>query len=857
MINFFSHFFILMNKTFSLVLFSAMMGVSVVAQTLPAQNHNLMWYEEPASVWTEALPLGNGKLGAMVYGVPAVEQIQLNEETLWAGSPNNNANPEALQHLDEIRRLVFEGKTLEAQTLCTKYVKAPTNSGMPYQTFGNLRLVFPGHEWYTNYRRSLDLDSARVVVDYDVPVEIGVTGPQNCYHYHREVFCSLGDSVVAIRLTTDNPDGLTFTAMMETPQQDCLWASEGDEATVTGLTGSHEKLKNKVRFQGRMRIQTRGGHKMSQHGSIVVHHAAEAIIYVAIASNFVNYKDLSADYKARTRRHIDQAVLKGYDQLWSGHVNRYQEQADRNTLWLGPDLYADKPTDYRLRNFQKTKDKHLAALYYRFGRYLLISCSQPGGQPANLQGIWNDKMLPSWDSKYTVNINTEMNYWPSEVCNLSELNQPLFSLIDDVSKTGRDAARIMYGVKNPESWVLHHNTDIWRVTGAIDNAPSGMWMSGGAWLTQHLWQHYLYTGDVQFLDSIYPIMKGAALFFDETLIEEPEHHWLVVSPSNSPENHPKNAKATTTYGCSMDNQLLRDLFSNVIEASKILGRDADYAKHLEEIRARLVPNQIGNWGQLQEWIKDWDSPEDQHRHISHLYALYPSSQISPRRNPELMSAARTSLVHRGDISTGWAMGWRVCFWARLLDGNHAYKLLENQLTLVSEIVPEGKKQSGGTYPNLFDSHPPFQIDGNFGCTAGIAEMLMQSYDGAIDLLPALPDNWKAEGRVKGLVTRGGFVLDMEWKEGRVTRLAVTSRIGGNCRLRSASMLKGPGLKQVGKPGQMSVKPNKNPLFAQFVPDCETLIHPDSKGKIDEIPYPQQFIYDLPTKAGQTYVLIGK
>lgn len=844
-----------MNKAFSLILSCSLFCATAQAQTLPAQNRNVMWYEKPAAVWTEALPLGNGKLGAMVYGVPGVEQIQLNEETLWAGSPNNNANPEALQHLQEIRQLVFEGKTLEAQTLCTKYIKAATNSGMPYQTFGNLRLIFPEHQWYTNYRRSLDLDSARALVEYDVPVQPGVTGPQACYHYRREIFCPLGDSVVVVRLTTNDPRGLSFTAMLETPQQDCLWASEDKEVTVTGLTGSHEKLKNKVRFQGRLRIESKGGDQMSQNGSILVRNAGEAVIYMAIASNFVNYKDVTADYKARTRRQIDLAVQKGYDQLWRDHVNRYQEQADRNTLWLGPDEFAAKPTNIRLMNFAKTHDKHLAAMYYRFGRYLLISCSQPGGQPANLQGIWNDKMLPSWDSKYTVNINTEMNYWPSEVCNLTELNGPLFTMIDEVSKTGRDAARIMYGTKQPESWVLHHNTDIWRVTGAIDNAPSGMWMSGGAWLSQHLWQHYLYTGDVQFLDSIYPIMRGAAQFFDETLVEEPEHHWLVVCPSNSPENTPMGMKATTSYGCSMDNQLLRDLFSDVIAAAKILGRDADYAKHLEEVRSRLVPNQIGRWGQLQEWVKDWDDSLSTHRHISHLYALYPSSQISPRRTPQLFDAARTSLVARGDISTGWAMGWRVCFWARMLDGNHAYTLLENQLRLVSEIAKDGKKPGGGTYPNFFDAHPPFQIDGNFGCTAGIAEMLMQSYDGAIDLLPALPDYWKSEGRIQGLVARGGFVLDMEWKEGRITRLAVTSRIGGNCRLRCASVLKGAGLKLVAKPGKAPSKENSNPLYAQFVPDCETIVSP--KAKLNEVQLPQQYVYDLPTKAGKTYVLIGQ
>ena len=849
-----------MKKSHSLILsgviFSTIFSVTnASAQTLPLQNRNELWYERPAEVWTEALPLGNGRLGAMVYGTPGVEQIQLNEETLWAGSPNKNFNKEALSYLPQIRQLLVEGKWLEAQTLCTQHVKSPTNQGMPYQTYGYLRLIMPGHEWYTNYRRSLDLDSARTVVEYQVPARPGDTGVQTFYHYRRETFCPMGDSVVVVRLTTDSPEGLSFTAQMATPHQDCILRSEGDEVTLSGLTGSHEKRKNKVRFQGRMRIETKGGRQFSRDGYISVNNADEAIIYVAIASNFVNYQDISADEKARTRRHIDQALEKGCKAMWQSHVERYQAQADRNTLWLGPDMYASQPTDIRLRNFAKTHDRHLAALYYRFGRYLLISCSQPGGQPANLQGIWNDKLLPSWDSKYTVNINTEMNYWPSEVCNLTELNQPLFSLISDVSQTGRESAQVMYGTKSPEAWVLHHNTDIWRVTGAIDNAPSGMWMSGGAWLTQHLWQHYLYTGDKAFLDSIYPIMRGAAQFFDETMIYDPTHKYLVVSPSNSPENTPKGHGATTSYGCSMDNQLVRDLYSNVINAARILGRDEEYAKHLEAQRALLVPHQIGSWGQLQEWIGDWDDPEDTHRHISHLYALYPSAQISPRRTPQLFDAARTSLLHRGDISTGWAMGWRVCFWARLLDGNHAYTLLQNQLKLVHENPKDGKKPTGGTYPNLFDSHPPFQIDGNFGCTAGIAEMLMQSYDGAIDLLPALPDLWREAGRISGLVARGGFVLDMEWKDGQVTYLSITSRIGGNCRLRCATSLSGRGLKLVAKPGVTPKRANSNPLFAQFVPDAEVLVN--AKAQLNPVSAPAQYVYDLNTKAGQTYVLVNK
>ncbi len=829
------------------------------AQTLPTQNRNVMWYERPAQVWTEALPLGNGRLGAMVYGIPGNERIQLNEETIWAGSPNNNANPEALSHLPEIRQLLLDGKWEEAQTLCTRYVKSPTNQGMPYQTFGDLRITMSGHEHYTNYRRLLDLDSARTVVEYDVLSHPGQSGPQEYRHYRRETFTPFGDSVVVIRLTTDVPGGLTFTATFTTPQQDAQLTSSGEKIQLTGLTSTHEKQKGKVRYCGQATVATIGGSVFSRDGSIYVSGASEATVYVSIATNFVNYKDISADADLRAARQLAQGMQKGHVRLWADHVQHYLEQADRNTLWLGPDEKAAQPTDVRLAGFgaESAHDNHLAALYYRFGRYLLISSSQPGTQPANLQGIWNDKMQPNWDSKYTVNINTEMNYWPTEVCNLTELGDPLFSMIGEVSETGAETAKVMYGTQNPSAWVLHHNTDIWRVTGSVDNAPSGMWMSGGAWLTQHLWQHYLYTGDKDFLRRVYPIMRGAALFFDETMVEEPSHHWLVVSPSNSPENGPKGFRATTQYGCAMDNQLVRDLYSSVAAAARIVGESSDlaYADRLDSLRARLVPHLVGSWGQYQEWLGDWDNPNDTHRHISHLYGLFPSAQISPRRTPELFDAARTSLIHRGDISTGWAMGWRVCMWARMLDGNHAYTLLKNQLRLVRENATSDRLSDGGTYPNFFDAHPPFQIDGNFGCIVGIAEMLMQSHDGAIDLLPALPDLWRAEGRVTGVVARGGFVLDMEWKDGRVTRLAVTSRIGGNCRLRSATPLKGRALKLTARPGQHRYKANPNPLYTQFVPDADVIVN--DKAQLNPVTAPAEYVYDLPTKAGQTYVLTGK
>ena len=778
------------------------MTVQSEAQTLPMQNHNELWYDEPAVLWTEALPLGDGRLGAMIFGNPMQERLQLNEETIWAGKPNNNYNPEAREWIPKIRQLVFEGKYREAQDLCTKHVKSPTNQGMPYQPFGDLRLAFAGQESYSNYRRSLDLDSALAVVEYDVQ-EV---------HYRRECFASFADSVVILHLTASKPGQISFSTMLTTPQQDSRLLSTDDGGiSLHGITGEHEKSGSKLRYMGRVRVKTEGGRQLSQGGIISVTGADEATVYISIATAFNNYQDVSGDERARSLRQIEGALARPYAEARAAHIARYQALADRNTLWLGPDEYADRTTLQRLADFRQTHDRHLVALYYRFGRYLLISSSQPGGQPATLQGIWNDKMLPSWDSKYTCNINLEMNYWPSEVCNLSELNEPLFRLIREVSQTGRETARVMYGCQDSTAWVLHHNTDLWRITGSVDNAPSGMWMSGGAWLCTHLWQHYLYTRDVDFLREWYPVMLGAARFYDETMVYEPEHHYLVVCPSNSPENAPKGHNATTAAGCTMDNQLVTDLWSEVAEAARILAADKAKsgtaatvesgtpgsetllatAEHFEARLKELPPMQIGSWGQLQEWLGDWDNPKDDHRHVSHLYGLYPSNQISMLNTPELAKAAQVSLEHRGDISTGWAMGWRVCLWARLLDGNHAYRLIENQLQLTHEQDKsyEGKL-GGGTYPNLFDAHPPFQIDGNFGCTAGIAEMLMQSQDDVIQLLPALPDAWRSEGRVSGLVARGGFVIDMEWHDGVVTRLEVTSRLGG--RLQVAA----PGFKKV-------------------------------------------------------------
>ncbi|MFL1013456.1 glycoside hydrolase family 95 protein [Flavisericum labens] len=820
------------------LIFKKLLALTLIACLFSCKNdntesltpsNNVLWYNEAANNWNEALPIGNGRIGGMLFGGVENDKIQLNEETVWAGEPGNNVPKDYFEEVEDIRALLFNGKYKEAQDMANavfpRGAEEDNNYGMPYQTVGNLNLGFSNHQNSTNYKRTLNIGNAVSTVTY---THDGVD-------YKREYFVSYPDQVMVVHITASKPKSLSFNVYIDSPQLNHSISYENGVIMLTGTSGNVDNKKGKIKFTTLVAPKLVGGELIENEENIEIKNADEATLLVSIGTNFKNYKDLSGSADESAKNYLEQGQSESFAALKQAHVEDYQKLFNRVSLELAENTNDTLPTNKRLENFATTEDLSLVSLYFQFGRYLLISSSRPGGQPANLQGIWNHKLSPPWDSKYTVNINTEMNYWPTEVTNLSELNEPLFSMLEDLSVTGKESAQKMYHARG---WNIHHNTDIWRISGIVDGGFYGFWPMGGAWLTQHLWQHYLFTGDTEFLKKYYPVLKGKAQFYADVLQEEPENKWLVVAPSISPENKYMSGVGVS-YGTTMDNQLVFDVFNNVIEASKALNMDSEFADSIQTLKKRLAPMQIGQHNQLQEWIKDWDSPSDKHRHISHLYGLHPSAQISPFKNPELFKAAEQTLKYRGDKSTGWSMGWKVNFWSRLLNGNRAYDLIKTQLTLVQDGTEEG-----GTYPNLLDAHPPFQIDGNFGCTAGIAEMLIQSHNEALHLLPALPDSWR-KGSVKGLKARGDFEVDLDWNNNHLSSVKIKSGLGGNLRLRTAEVL----IDANGNELTKASGENENTFYQ--TPDIKIPLISD-KAEVKPLKLPEFNIYDIKTEKGQIY-----
>ncbi|WP_345007848.1 glycoside hydrolase family 95 protein [Snuella lapsa] len=754
-----------------------------------AQNKDLkLWYDEPANVWTDALPIGNGRLGAMVYGKITDEIIQFNEETLWAGQPHDYITKGANNYFETIREYSENGNGKVYDIAKDHFMSNPIGQQC-YQPTGNILLSFPDHNNISNYYRGLNLENAITKVSYN----------SNGVNFSREILASNPDQAIVIHLTADVARSLNFSVELFSPHVFSEVIAEKTNLILRGKATDykvHENVlkehsdnvdfpKSRIRFESVLKVLSCDG-ELTTHGTkLEIKNATETTLILVAATNFVNFKDISGDPTKRNNALLKQINDKTYEFIKATHIQDYKKLFDRLTLDLGDSKISERPTDERIQTFNKDIDPALVTLLFQYGRYLLIASSREGTQPSNLQGIWNNEMFPPWDSKYTININTEMNYWLAEKTNLSECTEPLIKMVKELSVSGKKIAKAYY---NMNGWVTHHNTDIWRAAAPIDGVGWGIWPTGGAWLTQHLWWHYEFTGNQHYLEDVYPILKEASRFFLEYLTPSAsQSEWLISGPSNSPEH------GGLVMGPTMDHQIIRNLFKNTIEAAETLNKDKGFIDTLRLVIKRIAPNQIGKYGQLQEWLEDNDDPDDTHRHVSHLWGLHPGNEIHPLTTPDFAEACKISLKHRGDEGTGWSRAWKINFWARLNDGNHAFSILKKLITPVNFERKKSSYETGGLYKNMFDAHPPFQIDGNFGVTSGIVEMILQSHlrdvrgNYFLDVLPALPNNLK-DGKIKGLRAEGGFEIDVEWKNGFVQFLKVKSLLGNKCNIRAKQKL---------------------------------------------------------------------